>query len=127
MTHERFNEIVNEETERIKSILVKKQAEYNLDDDRLSHFKHAAGAANWTPEQTLLGYMTKHWVSIVDMINSKQKFTRSRFVEKVTDIENYLILLLGLLEDDNMFLNQKVDKNKNASKTSQKQLLLENK
>lgn len=107
MTHERFNAIVEEETDRIKSSLVRKQAEYNLDEDRMSHFKHAAGASNWTPEKALLGYMTKHWVSIVDMINSGDKFPRDLYVEKVTDIENYLILLLGLLEDDNMFSENK--------------------
>ena len=102
MTHERFNEIVNEEVERIKSVLIKKQQEYNLDEDRLSHFKHAAGAVSWSPEEALLGYATKHWVSLVDMINSKNKFSRDVYVEKVTDLCNYLILLLGLVEDDQL-------------------------
>lgn len=115
MTHERFNQIVEEETDYIKKLLVKKQAEYNLDEDRMSHFKHAAEASNWSPEQTLLGYMTKHWVSIVDMINSNKQFPRELFVEKVTDIANYLILLLGLLEDDNKFIN--VSKTKPQSRT----------
>ena len=45
----RFNEIVEAETERIKSILSKKQDEYNLDADRLSHFKRASALAQTTP------------------------------------------------------------------------------
>lgn len=107
MTHERFNQIVEEETERIKNVLIKKQAEYNLNADRLSHFKEAAGAVNWTPEQVLLGYTCKHWKSIVDQINSKEKFSEERWQEKITDLINYMILLLGLLEDDKMFSEPK--------------------
>lgn len=103
MTHERFNQIVEEETDYIKSLLIKKQAEYNLDADRMSHFKAAAGITGWTPEKTLLGYLTKHLASIRDMINSEGKFPRELWVEKITDASNYFILLLGLLEDDDMF------------------------
>lgn len=107
MTHERFNKIVEEETDYIKSLLLTKQAEYNLDDDRMSHFKHAAGMSGWPSEKCLYGYMLKHLMSITDMINSDEKFTRERWVEKTTDICNYLILLLGLLEDENKFLESK--------------------
>ena len=127
MTHERFNEIVNEETERIKSILIKKQAEYNLDDDRLSHFKRAAVLSQETPEKVLYGYMLKHIMSISDMIATEKNYDKGVWIEKMTDIHNYLILLLALLEDDKMFLEQNANENKKASKTSQKQLLLENK
>lgn len=102
MTHERFNEIVKEETARIEKILVKKQAEYNLDEDRLSHFKRAAVLAQETPEKVLYGYMLKHIMSVSDMVASEKKYSKEVWVEKMTDIHNYLILLLGLLEDDNM-------------------------
>lgn len=103
MTHERFNEIVEEETNRIKEVLVKKQGEYNLDADRLSHFKEAANVVGWTPEKVLLAYRLKHEKSIIDMVNSGDKFSKELWTEKITDNINYLILLLGLLEDRDMF------------------------
>lgn len=107
MTHERFNEIVKEETKRIENILVKKQAEYNLDEDRLSHFKRAAVLAQETPEQVLYGYMLKHIMSVSDMVASGDNYSKEVWVEKMTDIHNYLILLLGLLEDDEAFKEPK--------------------
>jgi hypothetical protein len=103
MTHERFNEIVKEETGRIESTLIKKQAEYNLDEDRLSHFKRAAVLGQESPEEVLYGYMLKHIMSISDMVASGKRYDKAVWVEKATDIHNYLILLLGLLEDDDMF------------------------
>ena len=103
MTSKRFNEIVKEETDYIQQLLVTKQEEYNLDSDRMSHFKHAAGMSGWSAEKCLYGYLLKHLMSITDMINSEETFTRERWVEKITDICNYLILLLGLLEDLDRF------------------------
>jgi len=106
MTSERFNEIVEEFTEeRIKKLLVKKAGEYNLDDDRLSNFKNGASISGWSNEQVLFGYLLKHLTSIIDMVNSGKKFTRDLWLEKTGDITNYLILLLGLLEDDDMFID----------------------
>lgn len=106
MTTDRFNEIVEQETQRIKDVLIKKQAEYNLDTtDRLSHFKEAAAMVGHgtSPERTLYFYMLKHLKSIDDMVFSDDKYSRELWQEKMTDVHNYLILLLGLLEDDNMF------------------------
>lgn len=103
MKIDRFNQLVKEETDRIEKVLVTKENEYSLDNDRLSHFKHAGAMANWPAEKALYGYMLKHLMSITDMINSGKKFPRKLWQEKMTDIHNYLILLLGVLEDDNMF------------------------
>lgn len=103
MTQERFNEIVKQETDRIKQVLVKKQGEYNLDADRLSHFKRAASLAQTTPEKVLFGYMLKHIMSIADMVATEDNYSKDVWQEKMTDIHNYLILLLGLLEDDEKF------------------------
>ena len=94
-----FNVIVGDQVERIKNVLVKKAAEYNLDTDRLSVFKHAAALSEETPEQALYGFMLKHIISITDMINSKETYSEELWNEKITDICNYLILLQGLLKD----------------------------
>lgn len=94
-----FNTIVEKQLDRIKNVLVKKAAEYNLDKDRLSVFKHAAALSEETPEQALYGFMLKHIISVTDMINSKETYTEELWNEKITDICNYLILLQGLLRD----------------------------
>lgn len=99
MTSSNFNKVVEEQLERIKSVLVKKEAEYNLTDDRLSVFKHGAGISEETPEQVLYGFMLKHIISVTDMINSKSSYSEELWNEKITDICNYLILLQGLLKD----------------------------
>ena len=111
MTQERFNEVVDEELNRIRSVLITKQQEYNLENsDRLEHFKHAGAMAGWEPEKALYGYMLKHLMSITDMINSGKKFNRELWQEKMGDIHNYLILLLALLEDDDMFVEKPLNR-----------------
>ncbi len=99
MTTPEFNKIVEGQLDRIKNVLVKKQAEYNLDDDRLSVFKHGAGISEETPEQVLYGFMLKHIISITDMVNSEKAYSEELWLEKMTDVHNYLILLQGLLRD----------------------------
>lgn len=99
MTTPEFNKVVEDQLERIRNVLVKKAAEYNLDTDRLSVFKHAAALSEETPEQALYGFMLKHIISMTDMINSKGTYSEERWNEKLTDIHNYLILLQGLLKD----------------------------
>lgn len=94
-----FNIIVEDQLERISNVLVKKAAEYNLDEDRLSVFKHAAALSEETPEQALYGMMLKHIISITDMVNSKATYSEELWNEKTTDINCYLILLQGLLRD----------------------------
>jgi hypothetical protein len=99
MTTPDFNKVVEDQLDRIINVLVKKAAEYNLDDDRLSVFKHGAGISEETPEQVLYGFMLKHIISVTDMINSKGIYSEELWNEKITDICNYLILLQGLLKD----------------------------
>ena len=94
-----FNKVVESQLDRIRNVLVKKAAEYNLDEDRLSVFKHAAALSDETPEQALYGFMLKHIISVTDMVNSEKIYTEELWNEKITDICNYLILLQGLLRD----------------------------
>jgi len=99
MTQKRFNQIVEETVKRSTDLLVVKQAEYNLSNDRFDSFKRGAGITGWKPDQVLLGYLTKHLASIVDMINSDQQFTEEKIEEKIGDAINYFLLLRGLWED----------------------------
>lgn len=99
MNSKDFNAVVASQTNRITSLLARKASEYNLDEDRLSVFKHASAVSGETPEQALYGFMLKHIISITDMINSQKIYPEALWNEKITDICNYLILLQGLLRD----------------------------
>lgn len=99
MTTKKFNKIVNEEINKVKNTLIKKANEYNLEEDRLGFFKRAAAFSQKTPEQVLFGFLLKHLQSISDMIENNNVYSIELWEEKITDSINYLILLLGLLED----------------------------
>lgn len=100
MTALEFNKVVEDQLERIKNVLTRKATEYNLDEtDRFSDFKRAAILTGQTPEQVLYSYMLKHILSITDMVQSTDVFDKARWEEKIGDIQVYLILLRGLLED----------------------------
>lgn len=99
MKTDRFNQIVEEQINKIRSVLVKKADEYNLEEDRLGFFKRSAAFAQETPEQALYGFLLKHLQSITDMVQSGKEYSKELWQEKITDAMNYLVLLLGLLED----------------------------
>ena len=99
MRTDRFNQIVEEQINKIKAVLVKKADEYNLEEDRLGFFKRSAAFAQETPEQALYGFLLKHLQSITDMVQSGKEYSKELWQEKITDAMNYLVLLLGLLED----------------------------
>lgn len=91
-----FNKLVEENLAKVKSILVKKTAEYNLDEDRLSVFKRAGALQSESAEEALLGMLTKHIISIYDMVKSNDSYDLDRWQEKCIDSINYLLLLLAL-------------------------------
>ena len=61
MNQKEFNEVIIRQTDRCKSMLVAKGAEYapravkNTAVDRLAHFKKAAVVMNTTPKGTFVG------------------------------------------------------------------------
>ena len=73
MIQKEFNDVIVSQTERCKSMLVAKGAEYapraakGSNADRLAHFKKAAVMMNSTPKAALMGMLSKHLVSVSDM------------------------------------------------------------
>jgi len=102
MTHERFNEVVEEMLDKCKSTLIKKQDEYNLDEDRLSFFKDGNELTKLPPERILYLFMFKHIKSLADMVASEKSYPKELWEEKIQDNINYLLLLRALLEDDKL-------------------------
>lgn len=101
MLDKEFQEILERQLDRIKSVLASKGAEYAT-EDRLSNFKTAASLQGKTLSQALGGMMAKHTVSIYDMIETGEVYPHSVWDEKITDHLNYLILLKAVLieQDD---------------------------
>lgn len=101
MTREEFNEIVETRIEHIKFTLTNKGREYAR-GDRLSNFKRAAALEKCTPEKALRGMLSKHLISIYDMIDDLEQDVHSPeliWKEKLGDAINYLILLEALIHE----------------------------
>lgn len=80
--------------------LCSKAKEYASDSDRFHNFNRAGQVLNILPEQALVGFMTKHFVSVLDIINDIEKGnlpSREVWDEKLGDLDCYIHLLDGLL------------------------------
>ena len=100
MTAEKFNDIINKQIERCKSILCSKAEEYAT-ADRLHNFKIAGALQGVSPVQALMGMMAKHTVSVADMCMSNETYPQEMWDEKITDSINYLLLLSALVREEN--------------------------
>lgn len=100
MTTEEFNAVIDNTCDRVKNILKKKAEEYAY-GDRLSNFHRAAALLSCTPEQALQGMLTKHIISIFDMIDAlpESDEPEAQWDEKIIDIVAYMILLRALNDD----------------------------
>lgn len=105
MTGTTFNEITKAQLKRCEEVLCKKADEYAT-DDRLHNFKQAALLQEVTPTTALKGMMTKHTISVYDMMQGVEEgktYPLELWNEKITDLMNYLLLLWATVnEDENM-------------------------
>jgi hypothetical protein len=108
MTNQTFEEIVNQQLEICRDLLVVKGREYSLTDDRLECFKKAASLQGETVKQALCGMLAKHVVSVYDMCMTGGKFPIDKWTEKVTDSMNYLLLLMAAVWEEGGY-GQKAD------------------
>lgn len=101
MKAEQFEEIINNRIETCKSVLCNKAEEYAT-DDRLHNFKVAGKLQKCTPVKALGGMMSKHTVSVYDLIDDYEQgkaISKEMWSEKIGDSINYLLLLTALLEE----------------------------
>lgn len=102
MTAEQFNHLLDERIEAIRRVLQYKAEEYASSKDRLHNFKAAALLQHCTPAQALLGMLSKHLVSVVDMVLTDSlgdKPHPDKLNEKIGDAINYLILLEAIFKE----------------------------
>jgi len=104
MNQEKFDEILERRIELIRSVLSRKRAEYAPGGgDRLHNFKRAANMLSCSPERALVGMLSKHLVSILDMVDAidqRGEFPLWELVEeKIGDSINYLILIEAMIKE----------------------------
>ncbi len=97
MNFNTFNRLVEDQFKVCKEILAKKGKEYAPDTgNRLSAFYTAAELQHKTPIQALGGQMSKHTISLYEMIENNSK-DLELWQEKIIDSTNYLFLLHALV------------------------------
>lgn len=101
MNTKRFEEVINGRISKCLDVLCKKAGEYAT-EDRLHNFKVAAELQNCTPITALAGMMSKHTVSVYDLIRDYERgafISKEMWDEKIGDSINYLLLLTALIEE----------------------------
>lgn len=101
MTNAEFTEVLEQQFECCRRLLVSKGQEYDANmDDRFHSFKVAAELQNLTPKQALCGMMCKHVISIFDMVTADERYSIDKWNEKITDNMNYLLLLYAMIKEE---------------------------
>lgn len=106
MRIDEFNKAVKEQLLTCENLLLNKGHEYAPDAvetnevDRLAHFKKAATITGTTQKAALFGMLAKHIVSVSDMCTDGKKYKRDRWIEKITDSINYLLILRAVVEEE---------------------------
>ncbi len=96
-----FDIVVNTRLKLIQHLMLVKSKEYVRDDNPFHNFDRGAEYTGETPEDYLYGLMTKHLVSIKDMIDDLYEGKEPSVIhveEKIGDGINYLMLLEGLFK-----------------------------
>jgi hypothetical protein len=91
-----FQIVLNRRLEQTKHVLGEKAKAYMRNDDRLHNFFRAAEMLKCTPQQALLGFVIKHFVRLVDIIQSGEIPSQEVCDEVIGDPINYLHLLDAL-------------------------------
>lgn len=100
MDQKTFAEIVKAQLGRSEDLLITKGKEYAEGPDRLFHFKKAAVLQEVTYLQAAFGMLTKHLISLSDMIKTRKPYPIERWNEKITDSINYLLIIRALVEEE---------------------------
>lgn len=78
----------------------KKAISYTMNsDDRLNNFKVIGQQTGRNMKSVLQVYMAKHWLAIMAFINNSVE-TSTGIEESIHDVQNYLDLLLAMIEEE---------------------------
>ena len=127
MNHKEFTDVVTKELDYVRELLCSKSKEYDFGEDRFHSFKAGGQLQGISQEKCLLGYLTKHIVSIYDMCGKVEEFSFEKFQEKITDYINYGLLLLGMIQEEKNKENEAVKTEEQTVKKTTKVKLVEGK
>lgn len=102
MTDKQFDAILKARTEKMWAVLASKAKEYASTADRLHNFKQAAALMRCGPAHACGAFMTKHLVSVFDLIEKHERgeaIPSAVIDEKIGDAANYLVLLEAVFRE----------------------------
>ena len=103
MKNEVYNALIEGHTNQRREMSRKKGDEYAHEDDRLDNFKRNARALGISPELVLMVYAEKHFGSIQSYVKKGCPYEDPEMTEpivgRIYDLQNYMDLLLALLEE----------------------------
>lgn len=81
-----------------RETLIKKAAEYDPEgSSRFANFERGSDFLQLPTEVVAWAYLTKHLVSIDDLVSGRLAATPAILREKIGDARNYLVLIEGIL------------------------------
>lgn len=113
MTEQQFDEHVVDLQQSMENLILVKGKEYRRNNNPFHNFERAAELNNSDVITELHGFLTKHLVSYLDMIQDIKKGKipdYSYSEEKLTDIRVYLLLLQVWLKHHTQLVYKEHDK-----------------
>ena len=101
MTHKTFKDLLKELDQNSIQTLTEKNARYSSGNDALHNFCVGADISGGTSASTCWGYLTKHLVSLRDMVDRNDFSNREDFLEKCQDAINYIRFLWCIGNEEN--------------------------
>ena len=101
LTGQEFLDHIEAHIEGVLATLKAKNKGYANDSNPFHNFLVASELEGILPEQALRGMMTKHVVSIYDMLRDPYRFTMPQWREKIGDNIAYLLILETMLSTVN--------------------------
>ena len=105
----KFEGLLRELDDNSLETLLRKNARYSAENDRLHNFNAGGDILGGTPAQACWGYMTKHLVALRDMVQKNDFSDRDDFMEKCQDTINYVRFLWCIGNEEIDKYNDKVD------------------
>lgn len=101
MTGLDFESVLDRRISLIRNTLLQKAKEYATRDDRLNNFRRLAEMQRVSMARAAWGLVGKQIVSVQDMIESGDTFSREEWDEKIGDVINYMILIEAIVAEEN--------------------------
>ena len=105
----KFEGLLRELDDNSLETLLRKNARYSAENDRLHNFNAGGDILGGTPAQACWGYMTKHLVALRDMVQKNDFSDRDDFMEKCQDTINHVRFLWCIGNEEIDKYNEKVD------------------